>query len=483
MNKIKGILLLSIISSFNLGYAQQTSEQSQFDQELAEDQKANNSNSILNESKSISLMDALEMGLRSNNQQRIRNYTLSKIELQWTDDFYEFWFPKLQATLSVTDNKVLSLREDNSLGNGASQTPNGSLSLGFDEFTIFNWGRDYLEYLNTQTTYNRQKQALGEKRRQLRFNIIDGYFNLVRAKQILKARKDQLRHTSFIYRLAKEKLTLKKIKAQEFLQTKEEYLRAQSEFNSANNEVVYQEQVLAQLLGDDEGTTYRPTQALAFKKLSPTADEALKLALTQSPKFRDAKTKLANTSRTFKKTLKDNLPLPTLSLNLGAFKRSFNENGLNDGYETDPSSRNVEIKASVDMTWTIFGSGGLFNSRTREKSFIDKRIAEIEFVEAKRDINVDVRSLFRTIRYLENKVEATDMRLKNARLTFDQALDNYIASKTSFPNIKLVVDALVNSEIDFQNAKYLHLSKKLELSDLMGLEDFPGENFEKLVIE
>lgn len=482
MNKLKSVLLLSMIATY--GFAQvSTDEQTEFDQELIQDSKINKANTITNESKSITLMDALEMGLRRNNDQRIRNFNLSKIELQWTDDFYEFWFPKIQATLSISDHKVQSIRSDQGSNTGSPQTPNGYFSVGFDEFTLFNWGRDYLEYLNTQTTYRREKQALGEKRRQLRFQIIDRYFNLVRSKQILKARKDQLRHTSFIYRLAKEKLSLKKINAQEYLQTKEEFLRAQSDFNTANSEVVYQEQYLAELLGDDQGTTYRPTQSLLFKKLTPDPKEVLKLALTQSPKFRDAKTNLENTSRSFKKTLKDNLPLPTFSLNLGAFKRGFNTNGINDGFSTDPNNKNIDIKASVDMTWTLFGSGGLFNSRTREKSFIDKRIAQIKFVEAKRDIKVEVASLFRTIRYLENRVEATEMRIKNARLTFDQTLDNYIASKTSFPNMKLVIDALVLSEIDHQNAKYLHLSKKLELSDLMGLEDFPGENFEELVLK
>lgn len=477
MKKLKSIMLLTFLGYSILGFSQ---VKTQFDKELAQD-KPDNPSKVSNDSKSITLMYALEMGLRRNNDQRIRNYTLSKIELQWQDDFYDFWVPKLQATLSLSDHKVQTLSNDNSIGNGSSQTPNGSFSVGFDEFTVFNWGRDYLEYLNTQTTYNRQKQSLKEERRLLRFNLIDTYFNLVRIKTILRARKDQLRHTSFIYRLAKEKLTLKKITSQEYLQTKEEYLRAQSAYNSANNDVVDLEQALARLLGDGEGMTYRPTQSLLYRKLTPTPQEALKLALTQSPKFRDAKTNLANTSRTFKKTLKDNLPLPTFSLNLGAYKRDFGETGINDGFSTSKNNRNIEIKASVDMTWTIFGSGGLFNSRTREKSFIDKRIAEIEFVEAKRDLKVDIQSLFRTIRYLESKVEATQMRLKNARLTFDQALDNYIASKTSFPNIKLVIDALISSEIDYQNAKFLHLSKKLELSDLMGLEDFPGENFEQLV--
>lgn len=435
------------------------------------------------QAKVISLRDALESGLRRNYLQKIRNFTLAKLELDWKDDFYEFWLPTIQLTLNSDAHLVEKLYTDNSQGFGTSKTPNGSFGLEFSDYTLFNWGRDYLAYLNNQTTYQREKQALGEKRRRLRFEIIDQYFNVTRLKQILRARKDQLRHTSFVYRLAKEKLQLKKLKSQEYLQTKEEFLKAQSAFHTTTTEVQSAEQKLALLMGDDPGTSYRPMELLKYFPLTPSKAEAIQFANQQSPRYRQAKADLDNANRNFKLTLKQNIPLPKFSLNLGAYRHTFSELGVQDTFSTSNGSRNVEVRATVNMNWTLLGPGGLFNARTQESSYADKRIAEIHMQEAKRDINVTVRTLYSNIRSLERKYEVTQARLKNAQIVFDKALDNYIGGKTSFPNIKLIIDALMDAEIDFQNAKYLHLNYKLDLADWMGLYDFPGENFERLVIE
>lgn len=485
MKSAINILLFIVIATLQLlslktAWAQNTKTQDT----TTQDSKAKKSDSTPNnKAKYINLREALEIGLRKNYQQKTRNFTLAKLELNWDDDFYEFWFPTVQLTLNSNSHLVEKLYTDNTQGFGSPKTPSGYYGLEFSDYTLFNWGRDYLTYLNNQTTYKRQKQALGEQRRRLRFEIIDQYFNVIRLKEILRARRDQLRHTSFIYRLAKEKLQLRKIKSQEFLQTKEEFLRAQSEFHTSSTEVFSAEEKLALLLGDDPGTSYRPMELLKFKPLTPTQDEAFQLANKQSPRYRQAKADLDNANRSFKLTLKENIPLPKFSLNLGAYRHNFSQAGVQDTFATVNGSRNVEIRATVNMRWTLLGPGGLFNSRVQERSYADKRIAEIEMQEAKRDISVTVRTLYRNIRALERKYEATDMRLKNAQMAFDKALDNYIGGKTSFPNIQHVIDALIQAEIDFQNAKYLHLNYKLELADWMGLYDFPGENFERLVIE
>jgi outer membrane protein TolC len=495
VRNVRNILLISLLVSPTLIYAQKKAAKidvydTQFEKELVEDlekyKKAPRpkKENLENESKQITLRDALEMGLRKNAQQQIRNFTLAKMELDWDDNFYDFWFPRLSLTAQTGDHLVEKLYTDNDAGFGTTRTPNGYFGVEFSDYTLFNWGRDYLNYLNNKETYKRQKQMMSEQKRQLRFQIIDQYFNVVRMKQILRSRRDQLRHTSFIYRLAKEKLELKRIKSQEFLQTKEEFLRAQTEFHDIYAQTIDAEQNLAKLMGDDIGSSYKPVQLLKFKILTPTMEEAYEYANKQSPQFRDAKTNLNIANRSFKKTLKDNLPLPELSLKLGAYRHSFSQNGVRDTFGTSGvNNRNVEVTASVNMTWTLIGAGGFLNNRVQERSYIDKRIAEIEFIEAKREISVRVKSIYRTIRFLERQVEAADMRLKNSQLAFDKTLDNYIGGKTSFANMKLVIDALVTAETEYENSKYMHLNRKLELADLMGMEDFPGENFEKLILE
>jgi outer membrane protein TolC len=432
-------------------------------------------------SKKLSLRAVIEEGLRRNNLEKARQFSREKNELEWKDNHADFWYPQLSLSLKTDETLVDNLYTDLNANSGTSKTPNGYVGLGFENYNLFNWGRDYLNYQNNKNTYERRKQQFDEQRRRLRFNLIAQYFNLTRAKRILQIKRLQLRHTSFMHRLAKEKLTLKKVDGQHYLQTKAEFLRAHAEFQQASYDVTEQENKMANLLGDDLTTSYTPTEQLRFVPLTTKKNEAYQYALRQNPEYLDAKVKLENANRDFQRTLKENMPLPRFDLKFGAYKHHFTGAGVYDEAGLENGSRNVELVASINMSWKIFGSGGLFNSRINERSYLDKRIAEIDFTESKRNTSTKVNTFHRQISYLEKQVEANDAFVKNARKTFDRTLDNFISGKTPFAEIKIVLDSLILSETQYESAKYQHMATKLQLADLMGLDDFPGESFEKMV--
>lgn len=436
-----------------------------------------------NQSKRITLRDVIEEGLRLNSYEQVRQFTKEKLEIEWSDKHSDFWYPQLSLSINNSETLVDNLYGDLNENSGTSKTPSGYVSLGFDDYTIFNWGKDYLDYLNSKESYKRQKESLKEQRRELRFKIISQYFNVVRTKEITRSKKNQLRHTSFIYRLAKEKLSLKKIRSQQFYQAKAEFLRAHNEFQESLYNVTAAEQELATTIGDNLTTSYSPLEQLKFKTLTTLSNTSFKFAMDKNPSFLSAQAKLTNANRSFQKALKENMPLPKFDLKLGAFKHQFSNTGAEDVVETSTGNRNVEVVASINMKWKIFGSGGLFNSHKDQTAYLDKRIAEIEYRESKRNVRVSVNSLHKKIRYLEKQYEASAALLKNMKITFDKALDNYIAGKTSFANIKLTLELLMNSHVEYENSKYLHLVTKLELANMIGLDDFPGESFEGLVIK
>ncbi len=132
------------------------------------------------------------------------------------------------------------------------------------------------------------------------------------------------------------------------------------------------------------------------------------------------------------------------------------------------------------MRWTIFGDGGFFNSRINQNAYLQKRIAEISFFNVKRLLEVKIRTIYKTLRFLEQKVDVATFQRKNAQKNYDSVLDNYMGARATYPDIKLAVDNLVNASTNEENVKFEHLQRKLELADYMGLEDFPGENFETL---
>jgi outer membrane protein TolC len=432
--------------------------------------------------RSLDLRSVLEEGFRRNPFEQIRSQQKEQINLLHSDVFEGFWLPRVSLELQTSNHRIDRWHKSSQStpSMGAQQAPTGSLGLVLDEYTLFNWGRDYLQYQNDKQILDRRQQQLTEERRRLKFALINQYFNLIRFKEILRIKAEQLRQTSFIHRLARQKLRLRKIQTQEYYQTRSEYLRSQTEYQQAQFEVGIEEEKMANLLGDDYRGSYRSIEQLQFRGLNTTLEEALKFAQEQSQPYRDAKTAYEVAMRSYEKTLKENLPLPKFAFNLGTYRTGFDPDGTSWNFQTTQGSRNVELVASINMRWTLLGEKGFFNARENQQSYLNKRIAEINFFNTRRELEVKVRTIYKTIRYLEQKVEVAQFQHKNAQSNFDSALDNYVASRTTYADIKLAIDNLVNSFINTENVKYEHLLKKIELADFMGLEDLPGENFESL---
>jgi len=432
--------------------------------------------------RSIDLKSVLEEGFRKNPFEKIRQQQREQIELSRTDLWQKFWLPTVSLELDTSSHRIDRIRESSqsTQSMGAQQAPTGSLGLVIDEYTLFNWGRDYYGYQIEKDTLNRKTQQLSEARRRLKFGLINQYFNLVRSKEIKRIYQEQLRQMSFVHRMAQEKLKLRKIRTQEYYQTRSEFFRSQTEYQQSLFDLGIQEEELANLLGDEWRGSYSTNENLKYVSVNASVDEALKSALDQSVDYRNAKLQFDNANRTYEKTLKDNLPLPKFSFNLGTYQTGFDPEGTSWKYETSPGNRNVELVAAIDMKWTLIGEGGLFNSRVNQKEFLNKRISEINYFNIKRQLEVKVRTIYKTLRFLEKKVEISQFQEKNAQTGYDSVLDNYLAGNATYADIKIAIDNLVSSQINTENVKYDHLIKKLELADYMGLEDLPGENFEQL---
>ncbi len=480
---MRAIKFLALLLISNTLFAQsQGSLDPESIEQLEKDQKIKNFTK--NESYSLTLQGAIELGLRKNYSENIRKYQFELNEMGFQDAFEDFYMPKLNLTMaSSTDHHVENLYKESDSSAQSARTPNGSIGLELEDYTLFNWGKDYIDYLNSKESYARAKTSFKEKRRALRHSIIDQYFNLSRQFQIVQAYKRQLSHSSFIYRLAKEKLSLKKIRTQEFLQAKSLFLASHQNYQSSLNDYYEIQDEMATLLGHELKSSYWPAEILKFKPVTLAQSESLPFIERNNPNLLQARANMNISTRSYQRAIKDNLPLPKISLKLGSYQRSFSSAGQNDNYETFDGSKNLEVVATVNMSWRIYGSGGFFNSRKTQSSFLSKKISEIELKETHRSVKVANRVIHSQLRYLEKKLEATKAYLRNARKAFDQTVDDYLASKVSLTTLQQILDDLISSQVQYENTKYQHLSEKVNLAELMGLDDFPGDNFDKLTRE
>ena len=463
---MRGILFLSLLATLSYSQSFDVDEKS-FEKEID------------SESQYITLKGAIEAGLRKNFEQNIREFTFEVNQLDKKDNFANFWLPNINLNLNTASHSIGTLYESRN-GDNSRRGPDGNLGLEIEDYTIFNWGRDYLDYVNSKNLFKRIDQRLTERKRDLRFRIIATYFNLARAKVFINLAKKKLRHTSFVYRLANEKLSLKKIRRSEFLQSKAEFLKAHSEYHEQRRLLANIEQEFATLIADNPDEPYSPTEYLKYEPLLVKADQTINFALKKNPSLLDAKLNYNNTKRSYQRALKDNLPLPKISMRFAAYEHQFSRFGSQDVYENQDGNTNVELVASVNMSWRILGDGGFFNERVTKRAYLNKRISEIRYRESKRFLTVDIKKTHQRIQNLENQVKALDLGAQNALKTFNRNLDDYIAGKVSYTDFKTVLDEYIMNNRDFETAKYKHLIEKLDLAYAMGLDDLPGQRFEGL---
>lgn len=434
---------------------------------------------------SIRLNEAIEQGLRQNYDQQQRKILKELIQIEWSNKRDQFWLPNLELKLNAGPQRLGTIVNGARDDGRTAKAFDGEASLSFGDYTLFNWGKDYLEYQNAKDTYNRELDLLKEEKSHLRHDILMAFFELLFQKQNLKAKKEQVKLTSFIYRFNQERVSLKKISSQDYYLSRSEYLKAQRDYQIAKQDYALKEQSLSALISETEDMSlikYFTSEKIKFTKLRLTYAEALKLSEEKNTSIQNSKLNLRIAKRDLELSMKNDLPLPKISLGLGAYKYTFGKDKNYGNYETGASNSNVELVATINATWSLLGKGGILNSRERRKSKLKKYLSFSKLEQTKHNIRNQLQQYFNSVKILETKISALNMQKKNAQKAFDRALENYMAKRTSFINYIQALNDKISSHVELERAKKEHLNYKIKLAKTVGIDDFPGESFERLTI-
>lgn len=427
----------------------------------------------------LNLKSAIEQGLRQNHDQELRQFRSSLISLDQDRNWDQFWLPNLKFEMQVSDQRLKSF-----MGGSAKvasyDRPAGTVALGVAEYTLFNWGRDYLGYLNSKSSNQRAKVRLEEERRELRLQVIDQYLDVLTKDKITKIRQEQLRQATFIFRFNQDKAQLKKISQQEYFQSKSDYLRAQADYHQAKSDQESAERNLGELLNDPIDTRYRFTEQLKMMRIKATLEELLAQAEKNNPHILDANTAILLSERQYDLAKKDSLPLPKISLKVGAYKYQFDDNHSTTKFENDLGTDSVEMVATLNATWDIMGSNGFFNQRQRKEAVLLRNQAIKTKEKNIHSSTNSVKSLFRQAQHFERLQDILDAEVISLRSAFDVILDNYTTGKTRFLDLQRALEERSSREVHAVENKYLHAKAKLLLARLAGLDDLPGESLENL---
>jgi outer membrane protein TolC len=431
--------------------------------------------------KNLQLNDVIEQGLRKNYDQNIRGQRQELNEIAFSGAKNAFWLPELKVTLTTDDQKIANVRSSSRTPAVPNSTsPSGVLALSLGDYTVFNWGKDYALYLNTKAAFDRNTQIFSESKRELKLDLINSYFSLMASKNIEKVRQDQLRQASFVYRLSKEKVTVGKTSKQDYYQSRSEYLKAQNDYHQAKIVSDQADESIALQITDPIGTKYILNETLEYRRLKITLEDALAAGLANNPTLLTNKVIIDNAERAYDVALKENMPLPKFSMNLGAYNKRFGAASNSTAYETYSGSGNIELVASINASWSLTGADGFLNSNKLASSRITREIASKEFEKNTHSTQSYIRQTYKTILSLQNQIVILEARIPSLQKTFDTVLENYLGGRSRFYDFSTALDELNSTKIFYEEVKLQHLREKLTLARLAGIEDFPGENFELL---
>ncbi|MBF0208009.1 MAG: TolC family protein [Oligoflexia bacterium] len=489
--KIKAFLILPLIYFIHI-HEVATVAVAAIAAEDTDDELGAGATAVLVKERKITLSAVLEQGLRENPDEKLRQYRKLILDIDTAQNHDGFWYPQLDFVVHGEEQRLGTLFSGKGRQGGVGATiPQGYAGLAVRDYTLFNWGKDYLLYQVKQAQVERRQQTLFEQRLNLKHQLIAWYFELIKIKNYEQIARDYVRRSTFIYRLSREKIAARKIGQQEYYQCRNQYLLAQQEYNQSRIDAKNKDKEFAFIIGDAPDTLYIPQEYLLFKRLRINTEDALRIYQEHNPAIKDRLLYLENAQRKFEFTLKQNMPLPKITVNLGTYLHTFGSSGTDTRYSTlridndhklsaAPGGDRIEIRAGIDLVWNIFGEKGLFNTRERMHAYYDKVITKIEYDNVKGEIENNIRKKIQEILELEEQVKIVGPLADTAKKQYDNTLDNFLSSKASFIEIK---DALLNYKAQEEltlRVKYNHLMAKLELIGFLGVEEFPGENFEGL---
>ena len=426
----------------------------------------------------ISIKAAIQQGIQKNHGVGIRDNERGILNLTWEGQWNSFWLPSIDFTMSVDPYRILRIRNATNLAGAESKHTGGSIALNFGEYRVFNWGKDYMAYLNNKQSFKRGLQSLTEADRQLKFDIITAYCELVSQYQILNTQKLFLRHASYVYKLTKEKLAAKKISGQEYYQTRVLYMKAYQEYLEAKRLWINYNEKLAFLIDDEPSTRYIISEELRFINLEADLNGLTEVAKKNSPQILSAYSQKKIAERNYEIAKRNNMALPEFKINLGAFTQSYQTGSSDQFFGNFQGNRNLEVLASLTATWNVVGVDGFLNKRMLSNAHLQRQISDRTLKQKEDYIGYLISNYYFQIKNFEQQVVLSQERDKTSESAYNITFNNYTLRKTSYLNFLHSLEDLTMAKNSYRENMRDHLNMKVQLAAATGIPDFPGNLFE-----
>ena len=426
----------------------------------------------------------IEQGMRSYQDNIIRRKNIEILKNRLKDTKEEFWTPNPKINFQLNPQRIGTLKSGSNDLSRTSRSASGSVGLELGEYTLFNWGKDYLNYKNEKESLERQIDRDKETLREFKQELVREYVKLIHAKDLKIIARQYLQRATLVYRMNREKVLQKKVTKHEYYQSRAEYLRAQEAYTNAKTNENIASEDMAKRLNDPPGTLYFIKDDYQYEKSTYSRDNAIATARKVSPFILDKKVERNIKNREYEIAVRDNLPLPKITVNFGTYSQIFDGSSVtNDYYTTSPGNSNIDLVASLNASWTLFGDGGLFNRRKLANARLEKEKAMYDLSLTRRKVEEAIVNIFNFLNSSVEQLNIIKSRNDSLKKRMETALYQYTNRKTRYLEYQLAMQDYFDSLTRESIIKFQYLAKRVELAQIVGIENLPDQAFDKAIIK
>jgi outer membrane protein TolC len=434
----------------------------------------------------------LEMALKRAIDRNL-DLKLLRLQLKASEITYDTaWATMFMPTVTLSASSTT----DYTLGDIPGRTPQppelrnhgypvSSVTLGLGRYTLYNFNRDWYVYERAKLDWQRAQEAYQETVRTTRFNVITGFFTLKAEQDKLDAANRSVLIADAIVKLIKSRVRRRKATDNDVSSSIVDLLSAKNDQNQRASDAKQALWALNLLLGDAIDTPYRIDESIRYVPLKITSDQATKAYLESSPAARDFLRDLRKAELSLTLEERNRLPLPKVSFSgveitaQSGYYGGFSDYHATTGAATVPTGNtNFDIRGEVTFTVPIYGPGGLLNARVVETASLAVDQVQLKGQQKRSQDEINILLTIQTIRRTEQSIENNRQSLQRSA----QLLESQFAklSGTEVSSRLELRDALRQareSEFALVESTLSHLSNKLNLAALIGVDSLPGDTY------
>jgi len=277
---------------------------------------------------------------------------------------------------------------------------NYSVSLTLKQ-PIFSAGQLRAAYAIAKNNLEISKVQLEQKKEEIIYQVSEEYYNILKAKEILKVREQQVNQNKEYVKVAEANKEVGINTKSDVLQARVSYNQAQQELLVAKNNLETAKLALKNTLNMEDNTELRISDSLEWQEEKFKMEAVYGYALHNKPAFKLLNLQEENAKLDLKREKNSNL-YPNVSLNAD-YTASDDKLRVSDG----------EWKTILSLSYNLFDGG----SGKEQETQLSKKLEKIQLDQkkTKKDLKLSIKTTLLNLRVARDKIKLNELNLKQAQ--------------------------------------------------------------------